>query len=91
MFIQTYGVGGFCENCDPAHDHPFGNVVATVEVPDGPPDAGELARATLSEPLSILPVQGETVEDVRSSADAAIADLATQLETRLNLIVEGTE
>jgi hypothetical protein len=30
----TYGEGGFCENCDPNHPHPFNNIVEQIEVPD---------------------------------------------------------
>jgi hypothetical protein len=30
----TYGIGGWCENCDPSHDHPLNNILEQVEVPD---------------------------------------------------------
>jgi hypothetical protein len=30
----TFGLGGFCENCDSSHDHPLYNIVEQIEVPD---------------------------------------------------------
>lgn len=30
----TYGVGGYCENCDETHDHPLHNIIEEIEVPD---------------------------------------------------------
>lgn len=32
--IVTFGLGGFCENCDESHDHPLHNVVDVVDIPD---------------------------------------------------------
>lgn len=29
-----YGFGGFCENCDPTHDHPLNNIISETEIPD---------------------------------------------------------
>jgi hypothetical protein len=34
--IITYGLGGYCENCDDSHDHPINNLVEIVELPDEP-------------------------------------------------------
>ena len=34
MKITTFGVGGYCEECDPSHDHPLHNIVEEVEIPD---------------------------------------------------------
>lgn len=31
---EVYGVGGYCEDCKPSHDHPPHNVIESVEVPD---------------------------------------------------------
>lgn len=31
---QICGIGGYCENCDPSHDHPPHNIIEEVEVPD---------------------------------------------------------
>lgn len=36
MLMITYGVGGFCENCDPSHNHPLHNIVEQIEIPDEP-------------------------------------------------------
>lgn len=32
--IVTFGLGGFCENCDETHDHPLHNIVEIIELPD---------------------------------------------------------
>jgi hypothetical protein len=32
MLVVVYGVGGYCENCDPSHDHPLNNVISEEEV-----------------------------------------------------------
>lgn len=32
--IVTFGEGGYCENCDPSHDHPLNNLVEVLEIPD---------------------------------------------------------
>ena len=34
MRIITFGLGGYCENCDETHDHPLHNLVEVVEVED---------------------------------------------------------
>ena len=31
---QTFGIGGYCMNCDPSHDHPPHNIIEEVEIPD---------------------------------------------------------
>jgi hypothetical protein len=31
---EVYGIGGWCKNCDEAHDHPLNNIIEMVEVPD---------------------------------------------------------
>ena len=36
--IVTFGLGGFCENCDATHDHPLNNIVEITETPDEPQD-----------------------------------------------------
>lgn len=83
MLIRRYGLGGYCDPCDTSHDHPLHNLVEQVEVDDVP----ETAPPTL-EPISLLPVGGETIDEVKASADAAIADLAVQVEARLAQITE---
>jgi hypothetical protein len=37
--IITYGLGGYCENCDESHDHPLNNLVEIVELPDDPSES----------------------------------------------------
>ena len=34
MRVVTFGLGGYCENCDETHDHPLHNIVEDVEIPD---------------------------------------------------------
>jgi hypothetical protein len=34
MIITTYGVGGFCVDCDATHDHPLNNIIEITEIPD---------------------------------------------------------
>jgi len=35
----TFGLGGYCENCDETHDHPLHNIVEIVELPDDPSES----------------------------------------------------
>jgi len=30
----TYGIGGYCENCDETHDHPPHNLISDIEIAD---------------------------------------------------------
>jgi len=32
--IVTFGSGGYCEDCDPSHDHPLHNIIEDIEIPD---------------------------------------------------------
>lgn len=32
----TFGLGGFCAECDDSHDHPLNNIVEIIQVPDLP-------------------------------------------------------
>ena len=34
MRIVTFGIGGYCENCDETHDHPLYNIVEIIDIPD---------------------------------------------------------
>jgi len=29
-----YGIGGYCADCTPDHDHPLYNIIEETEVPD---------------------------------------------------------
>lgn len=31
---EIYGFGGYCENCDPSHDHPLNNILEVIELPE---------------------------------------------------------
>ena len=30
----TFGIGGYCEDCDESHDHPLHNIVEVIEQPE---------------------------------------------------------
>ena len=30
----TYGLGGYCADCDETHDHPLHNLISDIETPD---------------------------------------------------------
>lgn len=30
--VVTFGLGGYCENCDETHDHPLNNIIDIQEV-----------------------------------------------------------
>lgn len=32
--VVTFGLGGYCENCDETHDHPLHNIVEVIENDD---------------------------------------------------------
>lgn len=32
--IVTYGLGGYCANCDPSHPHPLNNLIEVTEIPE---------------------------------------------------------
>jgi len=46
-------------------------------------------QTILALPISPLPVDGSTVAEVKASADIAIADLAEQMQARINAIIES--
>ena len=33
-WLVTYGVGGYCADCDETHDHPLHNLIEVIELPD---------------------------------------------------------
>jgi hypothetical protein len=45
--------------------------------------------AVLAQPLAPLPVEGSTVAEVKASAETAIADLATQMQAKIDALVGG--
>jgi len=38
--IVTYGLGGYCEDCDESHDHPPHNIVEIIDEPEEAPSEG---------------------------------------------------
>lgn len=44
--LVTYGLGGYCENCNQSHDHPLHNIISVEEVPNPEPTPDDLARAS---------------------------------------------
>ena len=52
----TYGIGGYCENCDPSHPHPLNNLISIEEVPDPieSPDTQVIAEALAQLPEDTL-------------------------------------
>lgn len=49
----TYGIGGYCENCDPSHPHPLNNLISIEEIPDILPQGPD--TQALAEALTQLP------------------------------------
>lgn len=83
MKIITYGLGGYCEDCDQSHDHPLHNIVEEVEVPDA------VADTVNNTPITALPIEGTTVDEVKASAEAAINDLAQQMQAKIDALTGG--
>ncbi len=38
--LVTFGLGGYCKNCDSSHDHPLHNIVEIIDTPDEEPANG---------------------------------------------------
>lgn len=51
--------------------------------------AEEARRETLAAPIAPLPIDGSTVAEVKASAETAIADLASQMQTKIDAILGG--
>lgn len=54
MQVVKFGLGGWCEHCDPSHDHPLNNILSIEEVPDLIPEQQPDVQA-LAEALTQLP------------------------------------
>lgn len=53
-------------------------------------EQAELDRQTaLAQPLAPLAIEGATVAEVKASAETAIADLATQMQAKIDAILGG--
>lgn len=61
--VIVYGIGGFCDDCKPSHNHPLHNIVEQYEVEDPEPSPEEIARASALAKLSAL---GLTEEEIRA-------------------------
>lgn len=67
MKVVTYGIGGWCENCDPeAHGHPLNNIIFMGEEPDPEPTPEELARQSAIDKLKKLGLSEEEIESLLS-------------------------
>jgi hypothetical protein len=51
MYV-TYGLGGYCAECDPSHDHPLHNIVAQGDYESEEPQTDTQA---IAEALAQLP------------------------------------
>lgn len=54
--IITYGLGGYCENCDESHDHPLNNLISIVEIEEDPGVVSDNV-VQIAEALSQLPAE----------------------------------
>ena len=53
-------------------------------------ERAEAERAEqLAQPLAPLPIDGATVAEVKASAETAIADLATQMQAKIDALLGG--
>ncbi|MGA1381401.1 MAG: hypothetical protein ACO30N_07600 [Schleiferiaceae bacterium] len=39
--IVTFGLGGYCENCDETHDHPLHNIISVVELDEAESESNQ--------------------------------------------------
>lgn len=46
-------------------------------------------QTALAQPITPLPISGSTVSAVKASADIAIADLASQMQTKIDALLGG--
>jgi len=58
----TYGVGGYCENCDDTHDHPLHNIISQEETPDPELTEEELNRQSAKRKLAALGLSEEEIQ-----------------------------
>ena len=73
----TFGLGGWCENCDETHDHPLHNIVEELTI-DDPPQAPLDPVGALA---TLLAVTGAlTVEDAANAVRLLPADLVAEAE-----------
>ena len=41
MRVVTFGLGGYCADCDESHDHPLHNIVEIIESPEEASSEGD--------------------------------------------------
>lgn len=63
MIRTLYGDGGFCEFCEPSHNHPMHNIIEEAEVPEPEPTPESIAQKSALAKLAKL---GLTEEEVLS-------------------------
>lgn len=47
MKTIIFGLGGFCEDCNPLHDHPLNNIIEEIDGPDPEPTSIDTALEKL--------------------------------------------
>jgi hypothetical protein len=58
----TYGLGGYCENCDNTHDHPLHNIIEQTEVADPEPTDQQRAKESAQAKLKALGLTDEEIQ-----------------------------
>jgi hypothetical protein len=58
----TYGVGGYCENCDDTHEHPLHNIIEQTEVDDPQPDERQQLRQSAKLKLTALGLSDDEIQ-----------------------------
>lgn len=73
----TYGIGGYCENCDSSHDHPLHNLIEEIDIPDILKASLDFNGifATLNAVLGVW-----TLEDAANAAKLTPEDLIAEAE-----------
>ena len=61
MIKTVYGIGGFCQDCDPSHDHPLNNIVEQVELPEPELSPVEQARQSAIQKFKVLGLTDEEI------------------------------
>jgi len=58
-------MGGWCEHCDPSHDHPLNNLISIVEIEDPLPEEPQTDVQLLADALAQLPQ--ETLDTLKQA------------------------
>ena len=65
--VIIYGIGGYCSDCLPEHDHPLNNVVDEYDLPTPEPTPEEQARQSAIDKLTKLGLTEEEIEVLLAS------------------------